>query len=261
MRKRLQYGISIVLFLTFSVILSAQNSYSIDDKENVLTKKEQQSLEKMIDYELTFFNKIFPSAKMTSLDVKVTIFQKYSAYLLYKKQIEGDIKYYKSLGFYSSGTKEVIVCKEKNNSFMETCYHELSHFFLHLSIASPPAWMDEGLATYFGNCRVSSKDVKHQRAEYLIGRLKTMIEMKDIDLRDFVTWKASKFAQISFTQDNYGYAAGYCMILYLLQKDENLTVNIMQAIMQNKSSEEAFDTFYTGGFSQFEKDFMAFYSN
>jgi len=260
MKKQLPYGISIVLFLTFCVVLSAQNPYSIDDRENVLSKKERQLLENMIDYELTFFNKLSPSEKMTSSDVKMTIFQNYSAYILYQKQVMGAILY-RSLAFYSPENKEVVVCKKKEDDhFMEACYHELSHFFMHSRIASPPSWIDEGLATYFGNCKVSSKEVKPQQNEYFTGRLKTMIEMKDINLQDFITWKTAKFNQASSTQDGYGYAIAHCMISYLSQKNENLTINIIQAIMQNKSSEEAFDTCYTGGFSQFEKDFIACYS-
>jgi hypothetical protein len=116
-------------------------------------------------------------------------------------------------------------------------------------------------AVYFGNFKVSSKAAKHEENTSYANRVKTLIELKDLDLQDFILWSNDKFSKMSFSNEGYGYAIGYCMTLLLLKKDENLLINILRELNRKKTSKETFDSCYEGGFDRFEKDFLEHYSN
>jgi len=244
-------AVFLFLFLCYGVNLFSQ--YSINDEESVMTKKELESLQKAIDYQLEFYNKAFPDGMMDRSSVNMHIFSNYVNYLIYQK--EHGVNAIKAMGFYSPIKKEAVVCKDKNEKhFLKTCYHELSHFFIQNYMDMPPVWLNEGLATYFESIKIS-KSMKPERNIYLTARVKTMIELKDIDLKDFISWDHQKFYHISFTQDSYGYALAYCMTSLLMQHETTM-IAVINNIYKGKSSYEALDNSYEGGFAVFEKDFM-----
>jgi hypothetical protein len=91
--------------------------------------------------------------------------------------------------------------------------------------------------------------------------VKTLIELQEINLSEFVNWNYQKFAAESFTQEGYGYAVSYCIVLFLMQKDENRAIEIIRHLVGAASSTEIFDKYYSGGFAQFEVDFIEKYKN
>ena len=252
------------VFLLFAFLLCI-NVFSqqliINDDEKVLNASEKEFIENAVAYEISFYNQIFPQDPFFLTDVSFNIFKKYDQYLAYQAQARGAV-HYRSLGYYSFTEKEVVVCKEKQQKgqFLKTCAHELSHFLL-MQRMNAPIWLNEGLATYFGNMKFSSKNTVHNKNKYLIARIKTMIELRDIDLQDFVTWDHGKFGKMSFSNDNYGYAIAYGIIFFLMNESKDVTMNLIREIGKNQSTADAFDICYTGGFVQFEKDFIAYYSN
>ena len=241
------------LFLCYGINLFSQ--HSIKDEESVLTKKELESLQKVIDYQLEFYNKAFPDSAMKKSSVKLNVFNNYIDYLVYQKEQFGDIRH-RSSGYYFPKNKEVVVCKDKFEwYFLNSCYHELSHFFLRSRIYNAQYdWLNEGLAVYFENIEVS-KSIKHKRDIYWLARMKTMLELKDFNLKDFIDWSREKFYDISLTHDGYGYALGYCMVSFLMQKEETM-IAVINNIYKGKSNYEALDNAYEGGFAAFEKDFI-----
>jgi len=232
---------------------------AFNDADKVLNKSEESFIENAVLYEMDFYNRIFPKDTFHFADVHFTIFKKYSQFIAYQSNKQNI--HHSSLGYYVFATKEIVVCKEKQpkQQFLKTCAHELSHFLL-MQRMNAPAWLNEGLATYFGNMKFLSKTATHDKNKYLTARIKTMIELRDIDLQDFVAWDYGKFGKMSFANDSYGYAIAYGMTLFLINKNENLTMNIIREIGKNNNTIQAFDTCYIGGFEQFEKDFLAYYS-
>ena len=252
----------VFLLLTFFLCINAfSQQLAINDSEKVLSNSEKDFIENAVAYEIKFYNQIFPQDTFLLTDVSFNIFKKYEQYLAYQAHVKGSA-HYRSLGYYSFTEKEIVVCKEKQpqGQFLKTCSHELSHFLL-MQRMNTPIWLNEGLATYFGNMKFSSKNATHDKNKYMIARIKTMIDLRDIDLPDFVTWDHEKFGKMSFSNDNYGYAISYGIIFFLMNKNEDLTMNIIREIGKNQSTADAFDTCYTGGFAQFEKDFIVYYSN
>ena len=246
-----------VLFLFLCLGMNLFPQYSIKDEESTLTKKELANLQKAIDYQLAFYNKAFPDSMMDRSSVNTTIFKSYAKYIVYQNEQFGYNRH-NSMGFYSPKNKEAVICKDKNEkNFLKTCYHELSHFFIMSYMNESPAWMNEGLAVYFGSIKIS-EPVKHQVETYYTARVKTMIQLKDIDLKDFIDWQYDKFYKVSFTQDSYGYALAYCMVLFLMQNEETM-IAVINSIYKGKSSYEALDSSYKGGFAAFEKEFIKYF--
>jgi hypothetical protein len=48
------------------------------------------------------------------------------------------------------------------------------------------------------------------------------------------------------------------MVLFLMQQKEEQAITIFSNLIGAHSAAEIFDRHYTGGFAQFEKDFMAY---
>jgi len=256
MKKLLNIFLLILSFNLLSLSLSAQ--YHIIDNDKTLNKKEMSELEKVISAQKKFYNKALSERSIEDNEVKLKIYTDYGNYLLYQKENTNQTLH-RSMGFYSPKNKEAVVCKDKNEKrFLSICFHELSHFFINTYFQSIPVWLNEGLAVYFGSAKVSSKNISYPLDKYYLGRVKTMIETRDIDLQDFLLWNSKKFYKQSFSHDNYGYALGYVITLFLMEQEENHIIELLQYYNKGKTGSDAFDSSYKGGFNQFEIDFFKF---
>jgi len=259
-------GIGRQLILLYATMMCAVSLYAqeapsaVRDHENILSKKEKATLEQVIAYQLAFYNRLFPDKPYNALTVGVLVIKNYAHFIAYQAEI-GKTIYMHSPGFYSPLRKEIVVYKDAGgNKFLPICYHELSHHILIERMPRPPSWLNEGLATYLENIIITSKGITAEPKPYYLSRVKTMIALKDLDLRDFITWDPRKFAETSFSHDSYGYALAHCMI-HLLMKDEAAAFALIRAIDGGKTPFEAFDLHYPGGFEQFEKDFLTIYTS
>jgi hypothetical protein len=245
------------MYLSFDAI--AQN-FTLDDPDDLFTKKEKTVFETAVNYEAAFYNRIFTEKNIDFSQIKFTVTSSYLQYMYYLSQAGGAV-HQNSAGVYFPAKQELVVCKDKKykDTFLKTCFHEMSHAFLHLHTGekSIPAWLNEGLAEYLEQMTFSSKKINQQISAYHLARVKTLIEIKEINLSEFVNWHYDKFSAASFTQEGYGYTIGYCMVLFMMQKDENQAITIIQNLAGSTSSIDVFDKYYEGGFAQFEKDFIA----
>ncbi|MCL2098033.1 MAG: hypothetical protein FWH23_04670 [Bacteroidales bacterium] len=254
--------INVLLFIGFFIFnvtgLTAQ-TYSFDDPEGILTKKEKQQLEKAIIYEIDFYNKIFPDDTLIKIsDVKIIIFDKYVDYVSYEATKGKNVSSGMPIGYFPQ-TRDIVIYKNKDRSdFLNVCYHELSHFFIRKKMTNSAVWLNEGLACYFKSMNISVNAIKFEKRNLYLTQIKTFIALKDIDIADFITWKPAKFQQMT-SYNNYGYIVAYCIIYLLLQKEENILIGMMRDMRNGLTSVAAFDQHYPGGLAQFEKDFLAYF--
>lgn len=252
--------ISIFFFVLSGCWCNIFAQYRITDDNNVLSKKEKSNLERVIGYQLNFYRQVFPEDSLESSAVKLTIFDSYPAYLLYRKE-QNPIVIHNCLGFYSTKNKEAVVCKDKNSErFMETAYHEISHFFTNTYFTNIPVWLNEGLAVYFSRFNISKKSIKPEPHQYYIDRVKTLIAIHDINLTDFFRWNQRRFVKESFTNDSYGYALAYAVVWFIMQSDENLMIDYIRHLKSTENGLICFDVVYPGGFKAFETDFFQYFA-
>lgn len=253
----------LLVLLSFDGVLQAQEDFKIQDPDKCFSKKEKQIFERAVNYESAFYNRIFPGKRIDFSDLKFTVVPDQITFGIYLNQIGGASRK-NSPGVYFPGLRELVVCTDKKNkqNFIKISCHELSHAFLHLHSENKtiPAWLNEGLAVYLQEMTFDKKTIKQRANSHFISRVKTLIELKDLNLSDFVNWSYSKFSNESFSQEGYGYAICYCMVLFMMEKDEENAITIFRNSIGTQTSLEVFNNYYTGGFMQFEKDFVAYWS-
>jgi len=258
MKKNNRYIIFIFILLTVGV--QAQKINFIDP-DNLLTKKENLALEKALQYESDFYNRLFPDKTVNISDIKFIVVSNYLAFV--NLQSKYGIVHAHSSGFFASKDSTLVVFKDKKsevNNFLPICYHEFSHAFLRLHTGEKyiPVWFNEGLADYLKQMTYDKNKIAQHINTYRITRVKTLIDIKDLNLSEFVNWSYEKFSTESFTQEGYGYAVGYCIVLFMMQQDENASFTIFRNLVGARSTINVLDKCYTGGFAQFEKDFMSY---
>ena len=238
-----------------------QQAYQIQDPEKHLSKKEKQTVERAVNYQTAFYNRIFPDKKVDFSDIKFTVIPNQIEFTLYVNK-SGGIVPRNSPGIYIPASHELVVCTSKTyrGSFISILCHEMSHAFLHVYSGNQniPAWLNEGLAVYLQEMTYDKNIITQRVNRRYVARVKTLIELNDLNLSDFVTWDYRKFSTESFSQEGNGYAIGYCMALFMMQQDENNAITIFRNLIGEHSSRAVFDNCYSGGFAQFEKDFMEY---
>ena len=249
---------SILTALFIPLFMFAQEN-NFPDIEKYFSKKEKATFWRAWEHQDEFYQKIFLYEMEPLSGIQISVIKDAKEYgiFLIKKNIAG---------YYSPSERRLVICKDEKykNSSLKTMQHELSHAMLHFYSGSLffhiPPWLNEGLAKYLEGMIYGSKNYKHKKDQYLIARVKTLIELRDFDFADFVNLDQEKFYNKSLSQEGYGYAVGYCMVLFLLNKDEQAAFSLFRSLIEElKPTTEIFDEYYIGGFSKFEKDFIDYF--
>ena len=256
-----KHHIFIVLLLAFFPLSASAQVENLNDIGKYFSKKEKTSILRALEYQKAFYNKIFPdvNADYSKIQISVITDVKELGDVLLQKKI---------VGYYSPSEHKLVICKNEKfkNTYLKTAFHELSHALLHLYsdfwFRNTSPLINEGLAEYLEGMNYDSKKIVHKKNNYMIARVKTLIELRDLDLSEVINWDYEKFKKESFTQEGYGYAVGYCITFFLMtQNDETSAFSIFRSlIVENMSAEDVFNKYYKGGFSQFEKDFISYFS-
>ncbi|MCL2651949.1 MAG: hypothetical protein FWD60_13140 [Candidatus Azobacteroides sp.] len=261
MKKNNRYITFIFVFILLAISAPAQKINFIDP-DNLLTKKENLSLEKALQYESDFFNRLFSNETVNMQDIRFIVVSNYLAFM--NLQSKYGVVHVNSSGFFAPKDSTLVVFKDKKsevNNFLPICYHEFSHAFLRLHTGDKyiPVWLNEGLADYLKQMTYDKNKITQQINNYSITRVKTLIDIKDLNLSEFVNWSYDKFSTESFTQEGYGYAVGYNIVLFLMQQQgEDKSFVIFRNLIGAHSTIEVLDKYYPGGFSQFEKNFVLY---
>ena len=250
------------ILLLFAFNAYAQKDIKITYDQGLISSKEEKILGKAIQYEADFFNRLFPDKQINITDIKFTVVTDYIKFISVQSRAFGST--HNISGFFSPKDSSLFVYKDRKTSsdrFLQTSFHEMAHAFLTLYSGQKylPPWFNEGLAVYLERMSFEKKKISQKIDMHKINRVKTLIELKDIDLSDFAEWNYNKFSSESFSQEGYGYCVGYCMVYFLMQKDETRAIKIFQHLIGSNSSIKIFDQHYPGGFVQFEKEFMEYY--
>lgn len=259
MKKKTLLLFSVGLLLAAS--LTAQSNIRFVNTEKLITSKEETALGKAIEYEADFFNRFFPGKTVDITDIKFTVVTRFADLV----NLKSGSKAYLSSGFFNPSDSLLVVLKTRkmpSSQFLKVCYHEMSHAFLSLHTGGQyiPPWFNEGLAVYLERMSFHKSKIVHEVDKPKIRRVKTLIELHDLNLAEFADWGYAKFSEESFSQENYGYCVGYCMVYFLMQKGEEQAFEFFRNLVGTRSSVETFNHHYPGGFSQFEEEFLAYYS-
>jgi hypothetical protein len=230
-----------------------------------LSTAERQKIEEMLNTEWSFFRNLFPLEETVEFNLHLFGDRQeydrcYDTYKCHPPRVN------RPSGIYHICAGETIVYKDQ--AFCSTIQHEASHFLYHLKVANPPVWLNEGLATYFGQARMEGGRVivdsricnRCGRAHFWepLGRRLSAGQL--VPLSQFFTLGRGEW-NLAVEQgqgwDNYNVA--WSIVDFLCQTPAG--VDILEALL--KDSREVSDPVkvvernYPGGVAQLENDWHA----
>ena len=248
--------IAILFFLSITITLQAQ-VFIFENLGQRISKNDSLKIDRVIRYQTAFYKQF---GTIDTIHIKLRLFssqQTYEAHL--RSQGVPITVYMHSGGGYNSKTKELAVPKIKERNYLEVIYHEISHHVIEQVLQNPPIWLNEGLAEYFEHIRIGRNDITHNIRR--IGFIKTMIELKEINLKNFITLDWQNFWRSSVTNDAYSYKLAHAIVYFLVENHLEYFQQIFSKVKDGTTSFDAIENIYQGGFEQFEKDFFEFYKN
>lgn len=100
-------------------------------------------------------------------------------------------------------------------------FHELSHsLFNHVypERRRKPMWLNEGLAEYFAGCiSLRRGGVRHVLDDDDKGRLKTKLQLGEIDIPAFLDSGRKEFMQMEYTDDMSAYRLSHAIVAFMLE--------------------------------------------
>lgn len=125
-----------------------------------------------------------------------------------------------TLGVYMPNLRLLVIRGDPDSSeTYEVLFHEAFHQFAHQYVPLIPMWLNEGLATYYGNAQVMPNGLKFDRPDGLRFQIVRQVESAQrlIPLRELMLYDRSNFYREDRIQ--ICYAQSYTLSAYILQDE------------------------------------------
>lgn len=210
----------------------------------------------MANYENSFYSQV---GITDSVHIRLRTFKSENSFIAYLKSHSKDNISYLSGGLFNGQSEEMWI--PKSSSYLPVVYHELSHYFFQKQFRRSPGWLNEGLAKYFEYTKIKGNKVSHPLSESEARYIKSMLEMKEIELKKLITISGKDVARKSLTNDGFIHKVGYGIVFMFIEKHAAEFTELLKKIKNGADSFDAIQETYPGGFAQFENDFNAYYMN
>ena len=164
-------------------------------------------------------------------------------------------------GYYSHKKREVVIFRNEN--FIKTFFHEFNHYLLRFHFERPPKWINEGLSEYFEYLGVEFKNITAiLPTRHKLSRIKRWLNH---ELGNDIDWVLSisneQWSAQNQKPDYKSSTLSYAIVFFLTSRknSDKIIKKILQELMAGKSSKEAINLSYLGGFETFKLDFIQFY--
>jgi hypothetical protein len=244
-----------LLLIVFLSSITSLSSYAQVIKLNTinsyLSNDDRDYFNKIAAFEVKFYNTVFETQKNDSCLVNIDLFGKLKEYNAVQK---ADLNTTFIDGFYMPGRNHIYLYK--SDRYMNTLIHETSHCILENNFKRSPQWLNEGIATLFGNLVIQNGQVYYSKELGYINYVKDMIYDGKFNLRSFFNYNPHDFADA--TKRTYVYAMSYAIVFFLVNFDIDYLQRTLVLMQQGYSTMDAFAKVF-GGFDKFEKRFSDFY--
>lgn len=160
----------------------------------------------------------------------------------------------------------VVILTEDMDEAVQTLYHEISHSLYHKIIDYAPSstlitayGLNEGLACYFQFMKFRKAGSDYQQGnEYYISSVKTLIEINEFNLDEYLCMNHSSFEDKSRHDGNVSYHASYVIVATLFDKlgMEGMR-ELISMIINGTTYDAAVDAIYPGGKNGLASDIKA----
>jgi len=123
-----------------------------------------------------------------------------------------------------------------------TPFHELIHYLIHNSGATPPLWIEEGLADYFSNAELRSASIR--AGEPIQAHLRALQQRQRIPLEKlFAVARESELYNVPEWQRSF-YAESWALVDWLIRTDRPAFYDFLRDLEGGKTVEQAFRARY-----------------
>ena len=123
-----------------------------------------------------------------------------------------------------------------------TPFHELIHYLIHNSGATPPLWIEEGLADYFSNAELRSASIR--AGEPIPSHLRALQQRQRIPLQKlFAVARESDLYNVPEWQRSF-YAESWALVDWLIRTDRAAFYEFLRDLEEGKTVEQAFRARY-----------------
>jgi hypothetical protein len=151
---------------------------------------------------------------------------------------------------------------QKNNRLIKTFFHEISHYFFRSHFASPPKWINEGLAEYFEYLNVDTSSLQMGTQNHKLNRIRRWLK-EDIQSRieRVLTVSNRQWSSENTRPDFPSSSTSYALVYFLMSTEEGKSVlqDIILRLQEGLSSVESIQSAYPGGYEVFIRDFINYY--
>jgi hypothetical protein len=241
----------LVLAMLLTPMATRAQIIKINTINSALSDESRAYFGKIAAFEVKFYNTVFETQKNDSCLVVINLFGKQKEYNVVQERAMNTTFID---GFYSPSKNMIFLYK--SDQYMNTLIHETSHCILENNFKNSPNWLNEGVATLFGNLVIQNGQVYYSRNLPHINFVKDMIYDGKFNLRDFFNYLPHDFADKD--KRPYVYSVSYCIVFFLVNFDVDYLQRTLVLMQQGYSTMDAFANVF-GGFDKFEKRFKDFY--
>ena len=195
------------------------------------------------------YSKYFSYKKNETLRFKVLLFRNESDFLKYNSSISGIVfpPGTRLEAWYSPGQKQLVGFDMNDWEEMRSTFrHEGLHQFIDYFVDGCPAWFNEGYASFFETSTVD--EIKFNPSRHMAA--KAWIRDSKNSFRDLFMMGTRDFQAKGAIMYGPSWAAIYYLIV---NGQKNVLDAYLEALMEGKNPEQAFDTIFGPGRMNFEK--------
>lgn len=216
-----------------------------------VSEQEVIEIKQRLGFQKNFFQKEL--GESSDEDVLVKVFGNYADFSTYAELCckMGAI----TTAFFNPAKNEIVVFK--NEEFIRSLSHEMSHVFMEDSRLEEHFWFSEGLADVLSSYKPSKVEGFNEERLYFA---------KDLKLNEKSTKKLTQFLKIDqegwnslSTYNSYG--VSWALVNYLYKEDKVLLREIIQAIENDQDIGETIAKKHKKGLKGFFNTFRSYYLN
>ncbi len=163
-------------------------------------------------------------------------------------------------GYFSSSKHEIVLFS--NERILKTFYHEFNHYLLRAYFKRPPKWINEGLSEYFEYLN-NSDPITILPQKNKIARIKSWIDDEiENDIERALFGSNKQWTELNIKPEYRSSTISYAIVFFLisLENGDKILGKIIQELVTEEDSIEVIKSTYPGSITQFNKDFIKFYS-
>lgn len=199
--------------------------------------------------------------KLRQVELNIRIFESRNDYQHYARSVSGE-RIANAGGFYSPRTNEAVTFKQSSDEeTLAVSRHEAVHVIVNGLMGRTPTWLNEGLAEYFEQIKVSGQfsQVEVNQAWLRLAR-EAINNGYPQSLTDYLNVEGNDWYENS---QHVHYALAWSLTYFLMSSDNGRQIisTFMQTLADNYcmsvNSSALLSHSYPGGINQLENDFFS----